>query len=107
MSKEIKEFKVTCKGCNTVTFFPFVDFENEEKTKAEKNKGCLSDAFLTTAATSACLPLGCLCAGQSIRNKQMRDLPPEERKKVYCNATICSKCRSTALEIETVTHIIK
>ncbi|MCK5168796.1 MAG: hypothetical protein KAQ75_02865 [Bacteroidales bacterium] len=107
MSKEIKEFKVTCKGCNDVKFYSFVDFENEQMTKTKRASGCLGDSFATAATSFACLPLGCLFAGDSIKNQQLRKLPPEERKKVYCKAIVCAKCYSAALDIETVTHHVK
>ena len=57
MSKEIKEFKVICKGCNDVKFYPFVDFGNEQMTKTKKASGCLGDSFTTGATSLACLPL--------------------------------------------------
>ncbi len=89
MSKEVKEFKVTCRSCGDVKCYPFVDFENEIITKKKKACGCLGDSFATTATSLACLPLGCMFAGDSIKNRQ----PPEERKKVYCDAVVCSKCK--------------
>ena len=107
MSKEIKEFKVICKGCNDVKFYPFVDFGNEQMTKTKKASGCLGDSFTTGATSLACLPLGCLFAGDSIKNRELRKLPPDERKKVYCNAVVCKKCNSTAFEIETIVHHVE
>ena len=81
MAKEMKEFKITCQGCQEIRFIPY--FEFKEQTKKEKSKGFFADIITSIGLGTACLPLGCCTAlGSADGIKSKKQNPRTAKRKI-------------------------
>lgn len=105
MAKEMKEFKITCQGCETVRFVPYFEFTT--KTSSEKTKGLFADILTSLGLGVACLPLGCCTGLASLDGVQARNRTPEQQRDKYFElqkVDVCKKCGSLAKKVEVITH---
>ncbi|MFK7048476.1 hypothetical protein FLACOL_01580 [Flavobacterium columnare] len=101
----MKEFKITCQGCNNIRFVPY--FEFTEHTSSQKKKGFLTDLFTSIGLGVVCLPLGCCSSLASVDGVNARNRTPEEKREKYFElqkVDVCNKCGSLAKKVEIITH---
>lgn len=107
MAKILKEFKITCQGCQTIRCIPF--FEFKESTSSDKSKGFFTDILTSLGLGVACLPLGCCTALGTVDGLKARSRTPEQQREKYFElqkVNVCKKCGSIAKKVEVVTHNI-